>query len=186
MLAIPPLLALFYFFLTSTAQLDAVSPLLSPGLLAFLVVLTAAFLLQNQIVKDRVVYQRESRTSSLLFPYVMSKVWLAGIWAIYQGVVWTIIPSFDGIGTMLSGGLQPLLPTVTLFTLLSFVGGLLGLIVSSLSRTALTPGWVLVLTASLLLFMLDPLSHWSRSAIISLLLIVLLMIIQQRAASARS
>jgi ABC-type multidrug transport system ATPase subunit len=186
MLAIPPLLALLYFFLSSIAQVDAVGPSLGPGLLVFLVILTAAFLAQNQIVQDRAVYQRESRTSSLLFPYVLSKVWLAGIWAIYQGVVWTILPSLGVIGTLLSGGLQALLPTAIVFTLLAFLGGLLGLVASALSRTATAAGWVIVLSVPLVLFMFDPFSHWSRLALISLFLIVLLMVIQQREASVRS
>ncbi|HJR79787.1 MAG TPA: hypothetical protein VJ821_06930, partial [Anaerolineales bacterium] len=104
---------------------------------------------------------------------------------IYQGVVWTIIQSLGETG--LTGGLQALLPTGIVLILVSFVGGILGLIVSALSRTAITTtGWVLLLTVPLLLFMFEPLSHWSRLAIISLVLIVLLIGIQRGAGSARA
>jgi ABC-type multidrug transport system ATPase subunit len=183
MLAIPTFVALVYSFLSSTIQLEAGGPLLSPGLLAFLVILTSAFLVQNEIFRERAVYQRENRTSSILFPYVLSKVWLVGVWAIYQGIVWTIARE---IGLVLTGGFQALLPTAILFTLTAFVGGILGLIVSALSRTSMTINWILLLTAPLLLFFFDPLSHWSKSAIISLFLMVLLVGIQDRVASART
>jgi hypothetical protein len=183
MLAIPPFVALIYFFLSSIRQLDAGRPPVAPGLLGFLVMLTAAFLVQNEISKERAVYQREHRISSVLLPYVLSKVWLAGVWSIYQGVIWTIIPSLREIGLVLTKGFQILLPTAIIFTLTAFVGGILGLIVSTLSRTTMRAGWVLLLTAPLLLFLFDPLSHWSKLMVISLLLIVLLMGLQQRAAS---
>jgi ABC-type multidrug transport system permease subunit len=111
----------------------------------FLVILTAALLVQNEIFKERAVYQREHGTSSLLFPYILSKVWLVGVLAIYQGLVWTIIHFFTVIG--MDGGLQVLSPSgITLF-LVSFIGGILGLMVSAWSRMAMrTSSWVLFLT----------------------------------------
>jgi hypothetical protein len=114
-------------------------------------------------------------------------VWLVGILAIYQGLVWTVIHSLGEIGTGLAGGLQALLPTGIILILVSFVGGILGLMVSALFRTEVTTtGWVLLLTVPLLLFILNPLSHWSILVIISMVLIVLLMGIQRRAASVRT
>jgi ABC transport system ATP-binding/permease protein len=191
MLAIPPLIALIHFVFSYNMQLspvvgDANRPPIVPGLFAFLVILTAAFLVQNEIFKERAVYQRESRTSSLLFPYILSKVWLVAILAIYQGLVWTVIHSLGEIGTGLAGGPQALLPTGIILTLLSFVGGILGLMVSALFRPEVTNGWVLLLTVPLLLFISDPLSHWSKLAVIILFLMVLLAGIQYRVGSART
>jgi len=186
LLAIPPFVALLYFFPSFALRLDAGRPSLSPGLLVFLVMLTAAFLVQNEISKERAVYQREHRISSVLLPYVLSKVWLAGVWSIYQGVIWTIISSLSEIGPVLRGGFQTLLPTAIIFTLAAFVSGILGLIVSALSGTSMTVGWVLLLAALLLLFLFDPFSHWLKLMVISLLLIVLLTGLQQRAASVRA
>ena len=192
MLAIPPLVALIHFFLSSNTQLNPVvgdpgRPPIVLGLLVFLVILTAALLVQNEIFNERAVYQREHRTSSLLFPYILSKVWLVGILAIYQGLVWTIIHSFGETGIGLAGGLQALLPSgITLF-LVAFVGGILGLMVSALSRTAMTStGWVLLLTVPQLLYIFNLLSHWSKLAIMSLFLIVLLVGIQHGATSVRT
>jgi len=192
MLAIPPLVALVHFVISSWTQLnpgvgDPSRPLLVLGLLVLLVIWTAALLVQNEIFKERAVYQRENRTSSLLFPYILSKVWLVGILAIYQGLVWTIVHSFGQIGTGLTGVLQTL-PTsgITLF-LVAFVGGILGLILSAMSRTAMTTtGWVLLLTVPQLLFIFNPLSHWSKLVIISLFLIGLLVGIQQAAGNVRT
>ena len=186
MLAIPLLIALVYFLLSSIIQLDAGQPLLSAGLLPFLVMLTSAFLVQNEVSRETPVYQREHRTSSLLLPYVMSKAWLAGTWAIYQGLVWTIVYSLRDIGTALTAGIQTLLPTAIAFILTAFIGGILGLIASALSRTTMTTGWLFLLVIPLLLFLFDPFSHWSKLALISLALIALLMVIQQKAASVRT
>jgi ABC-type multidrug transport system ATPase subunit len=186
MLAIPLLVALVYVLLSSTIQLDTVGAPLSAGLLPFLVMLTSAFLVQNELSREGAVYQREHRTSSLLFPYVLSKAWLVGMWSIYQGLIWTIAYSFRDLGPALTAGIAALLPAAITFTLTAFIGGVLGLIASAFSRATMTTGWVFLLTIPLLLFFLDPFSHWSKLAVISLLLIGLLMGIQQRAARVRT
>ena len=190
MLAIPPLVALITLILSSSTLLGTLvgNPDRRPiafGLLVFLVVLTASLLVQNEIFKERGVYQRELRTSSLLFPYVLSKVWLVGILAIYQGLVWTIIHFFAETG--IAGGLQALFPYGITLSLLAFIGGILGLIVSALSRTTMTTtGWLLLLTVPQFLFNVNPLGHWSKLAIISLILIVLLVGIQHGAGSVKT
>jgi len=150
MIAIPPLIALVDFVLSSTTMLDPERPPIIFGLLVFLVLLTAALLVQNEIYKERAVYQRENRNSSLSFPYILSKIWLVGILAIYQGLVWTIIHFFAA--TEIAGDLQVLLPYgVTLF-LVAFIGGILGLLASTVSRSSMTTtSWVLLFTIPQLL-----------------------------------
>jgi len=183
MLAIPPLIALVYFVLSSTPMLNPDRLPITFSLLVFLVLLTAALLVQNEIFKERAVYQREHRTSSLLFPYILSKVSLVGILAIYQGLVWwTIIYFLTASGLVIADALQVLPPHgITLF-LVAFIGGILGLMVSAFSRTGMAGiGWVLLLTVPQLLFTVNPLGHWPKLAIISLCLIVLLVGIQQGA-----
>jgi ABC-type multidrug transport system ATPase subunit len=144
MLAIPPLIALIDFLLSpATAPIPDRAPTVY-GLAVFLVLLTSALLAQNEIFKERAVYQREGRTSSLAIPYILSKVWLVGILAIYQGLVWTII-RLPGAGT--AGGLLVLQPYGITLSLVAFIGGILGLLVSALSRTAMTTtSWLLLLT----------------------------------------
>jgi ABC transport system ATP-binding/permease protein len=172
MLAIPPLIALIHFFL-SPARVDVTSPPIAFDLFVFLVVLTSALLVRNEIFKERAVYRRELRTNPMLLPYILSKVWLVGVLAIYQGLVWTIIHSLGSLGS--AGGLQSLLPFGITLSLLAFLGGILGLLISASSRTlASTTGWVLLLAIPQLLFIVNPLSHWSRLAILSLFLILVL------------
>jgi len=149
MLVIPPLIALVDFVLSpATVSNPALAPIVF-GLALFLVLLTSALLTENEIFKERVVYQRETRTSSLSIPYILSKVGLVGLLAIYQGLVWTII-HFAAAGP--AAGLQ-LLPYGITIGLIAFIGGILGLIASALSRKATSITiWVLGLTLPQLVF----------------------------------
>ncbi|HKY52714.1 MAG TPA: ATP-binding cassette domain-containing protein [Anaerolineales bacterium] len=184
MLVIPLLVALVHFILSPTGA-DSNSQPVVFDLFVFLVVLTAAMLVQNEIFKEKDVYRREQRTSSLLLPYILSKIWLVGLLAIYQGLVWTIIRSIGQIGSV--AGSQALLSSGITLSLVAFIGGVLGLIVSALSRRTMTSiSWVLLLTVPLLLFVINPLNHWLSLVIMSLFLILLLVGIQQRTASVRT
>ncbi|HVP20765.1 MAG TPA: ATP-binding cassette domain-containing protein [Anaerolineaceae bacterium] len=149
MLAIPLIVALFDFVLSSPTMLnpqlgDPTRPPVVFGLLVFLDLLASALLFQNEIFKERAVYRRECRTTFLSFSYVLSKVCLVGIVGIYQGLVWTLV-HFAATG--MSGGIQGLLANGLTFTLAAFIGGILGLVASALSGTAIMiPAWVLILT----------------------------------------
>lgn len=148
MIAVPPLIALVDFVLSPATALN---PNLAPmvyGLVVFLVLLTTALLAQSEIFKEKVVYQREARTSSILVSYILSKVGLVGLLAIYQGLVWSVIHfAAGGVGVL------QLLPHAITLGLIAFIGGILGLIASALSRkaTAIT-SWVLGFTLPQLVF----------------------------------
>jgi hypothetical protein len=181
LLAVPPMIAIIYFGLSSTQGTATRLPLVF-DLFVFLVVLTSALLFRNEISEERAVYHREQRTNSMLIPYILSKVWLVSVLAVYQALVWTIISSFAEPGS--PGGLLALLPPAITLFLVAFVGGLLGLIVSALSITAMTTtGLVLLLTVPQLLFLANPLGNWSILVVLGLLLIALLVAIQHRAGS---
>ncbi|HSL42923.1 MAG TPA: ATP-binding cassette domain-containing protein [Anaerolineales bacterium] len=187
MLTIPPLVALIHFIFSSVAQAGSSGPPIVFNLLVFLVVLVAGLLAQNEIVKERAVYQREQRTTPLLIPYILSKLCTVTLLAIYQGVVWTVIHSFVDIANGLTGGLQALLPAGITFFLIALIGGIFGLIVSALSKPAMTStGWVLLLTLPQLLFLMSPLSDWSKLAIMGLILIGILVGIQSGAGTVRT
>ena len=152
MLAIPVCVAFVDFVLSSTTMLDprlgdADRAPIALGLLVFLVLLIAVLLVRNEILKERAVYLREHRTSSLLFPYILSKVWLVGILAIYQGLVWAVIHYFAAIGAAEGFDLHVLLPYAITLALVAFTGGILGLMASSLSRSGMMAVvWVLLFT----------------------------------------
>ena len=142
MLAIPPLIALINFAFSTTIELDPLRIPLVFGIFIFLVSLSSALLLQNEIFKERAVYQCESRTTTLLFPYILSKVWLVGMLAIYQGVVWTILHL---LATGLTEGPQILLSYGITIFLVAFTGGLVGLLASAGSKRAMTTtSWLLL------------------------------------------
>lgn len=178
MLAIPPLVALVHSLL-SPGSADLSQPVVF-NLFVFLVVLTAAMLVQNEIFKERAIYQREQQATPMLFSYIVSKLWLVGLLALYQGFVWTIIHSFGQIGS--AAGIQGLLSSGITLSLIAFFGGILGLMVSALSKRTMTSiSWVLLLTVPLLLSFFNPLNSWLSLVIISLFLIILLLVIQHRA-----
>lgn len=164
MLAIPLMVALVDFVMSSPGMSDPQlgdpdRPPIVLGLLVFLDLLVSALLFQNEIFKEKAVYQRERRTTLMSFPYALSKVWLVGMMGIYQGLVWTVI-HYVAIG--MSGSLQALPAYGITFTLVAFVGGILGLLASALSGTAMmTTAWVLILTVPQLFLSgsIIPLAH---------------------------
>ena len=150
MFGIPPLIALADLVLTSAARSDPDRAPLISGMLIFLVLLTSALLVQNEIFKERAVYQYENRTKTLLFPYILSKVWLVGILAVYQGVVWSAI---HVVAAGMAEGSQNLFPYCVTIILISYIGGLLGLGASALSTKAMrSTNWLLLFTVPQLIF----------------------------------
>jgi ABC-type multidrug transport system ATPase subunit len=164
MLALPPVVTLSYLLFSSLRAASPSGSLPAAGLPSFLMILTAGMLVQHEIWKEREVYRRESRVTPMLVSYVMSKVWWVVLLAVYQGLLWS-----------LASGLQAGLPMLMQLSLVAFSGGILGLLVSALSRTAMSHSWVLFLTVPLLWFAIDPTGGWSTLIFISLFLILLLM-----------
>lgn len=144
MLVVPPLVALVDFLFSATTTTDPLHTPIVFGTLIFLVLLTSGILVQNEIFKERVIYQYETRTTTLLFPYILSKVWLVGMLAIYQGVVWTIM---HFLATGMTVGPQVLSSYGITIFLVAFTGGMLGLLASAGSKKAMsTTSWLLLFT----------------------------------------
>ena len=149
MLFIPPLIALVDFVFSTTIGSDPLRAPIFFGTLIFLVLLSSGLLVQNEIFKERAIYQYEIRTSTLLFPYILSKVWLVGISAIYQGLVWTIV---HFLATGMAESPQVLLSYGITIFLVAFIGGMLGLLASAGSKRAMTTtSWLLLFTVPQLL-----------------------------------
>jgi ABC-type multidrug transport system ATPase subunit/ABC-type multidrug transport system permease subunit len=150
MLAIPLLIALVDFVFAPAARSDPARAPLIFGMLVFLVLLTSALLVQNEISRERAVYRYENRTRTLMLPYILSKVWLVGLLAIYQALVWTAI---HAAATGMAEGPQALLPYGTTVFLVSLIGGALGLIVSAMAKKQRTStNWLLLLIVPQLIF----------------------------------
>jgi len=59
--------------------------------LAINAVMVGAFSQMREFVKEDDIYKRERLINLKIFPYVLSKVWVAGLLALYQGAAFTII-----------------------------------------------------------------------------------------------
>jgi hypothetical protein len=113
------------------------------GLLVFLAMFLAAMLFRNEIIQERDVFRREQRDSPLALPYILSKLWMVGFFALYQGLMFAAIHFF---ASGMAGGMRALLSYWMTFALVSLIGGLIGLIASAESRSyQVVPVWVLAM-----------------------------------------
>lgn len=100
-------------------------------------VLTGAANAVRELVKERVIYQRERAVGLSRSAYLMSKVVVLGIITVLQAVVLTLV-GLVGVDLNAPGGKGVLLPPLVEITLavalLSFTAMMLGLLVSALVR----------------------------------------------------
>ncbi|GAA2992662.1 ABC transporter ATP-binding protein [Streptomyces fulvorobeus] len=100
-------------------------------------VLTGAANAVRELVKERVIYQRERAVGLSRSAYLMSKVVVLGVITVLQAVVLTLV-GLVGVDLHAPGGRGVLLPPLVEITaavaLLSFTAMMLGLLVSALVR----------------------------------------------------
>ncbi|MFD3515483.1 FHA domain-containing protein [Streptomyces sp. NPDC058657] len=100
-------------------------------------VLTGAANAVRELVKERVIYQRERAVGLSRSAYLMSKVVVLGVITVLQAVVLTLV-GLVGVDLNAPGGKGVLLPPLVEITvavaLLSFTAMMLGLLVSALVR----------------------------------------------------
>lgn len=100
-------------------------------------VLTGAANAVRELVKERVIYQRERAVGLSRSAYLMSKVMVLGAVTVAQAVVLTLVGLY-GVDTNAPGGkgvfLPPLVEITLAVALLSFTAMMLGLLVSALVR----------------------------------------------------
>lgn len=147
MLLAPPLVALCDFLIASPTMFDPLlgDPVRVPivlGFVVFVAMLVAALLVDNEIVREQALHRREKRTGSLTLPYILSKVWLVILLAVYQGIVWTIIHFF---ASGMQGGLITFQAVWMTMALVALIGGVVGLIASALTRTPQAAGKMAIL-----------------------------------------
>ncbi len=100
-------------------------------MVAVVAILAGAMGSVREIVKELEIYKRERAVGLQIFPYVLSKVWIGVILAVYQGVVLT---GFTLVLTrpVITG--QGGLPAIFFTTILAIICGyLLGLVISSIA-----------------------------------------------------
>ncbi|HJR80046.1 MAG TPA: FHA domain-containing protein [Anaerolineales bacterium] len=87
----------------------------------------------REIVKEQEIYKRERLVNLQILPYVLSKVWVAGLLGLYQAAVYTIVHylAFD-----MPGGIVEFFQVYITMTLATLAGMMLGLFASALAPNA--------------------------------------------------
>jgi ABC transport system ATP-binding/permease protein len=93
-------------------------------------IMVAGLAQMRELVKEREIYRRERLVNLRLLPYIMSKVWLAALLAVYMATAFTISRTVAFV--MPGGALEVALLFITL-TLLLMAGMMLGLFASALA-----------------------------------------------------
>ncbi len=84
----------------------------------------------REIVKEQDIYKRERLVNLKILPYVLSKIWVAALLALYQAVAYTVVHylSFN-----MPGGVLEFFQVYITMTLATFAGMMLGLFASALA-----------------------------------------------------
>ena len=96
-------------------------------------VLVGGLAQMREIVKEADIYKRERLVNLKIIPYVMSKVWVAALLALYQAGAYTIVRhlAFD-----MPGGIVEFLLFYVTLTIGTFAGMMLGLFASAVAPNA--------------------------------------------------
>jgi hypothetical protein len=105
-------------------------------------ILVGGLAFMRELVKEREIYKRESMVNLHLSSYIMSKIWVALLLALYQAACFTIIHylAFD-----MPGGLEEKLFFYITAFLLVVAGMMMGLFVSALAPNANSAPLLLIL-----------------------------------------
>lgn len=135
MLAIAPILGMLDFITWQNKLFDpyygnaqqAITMLFTLSLIA---VLVGSLTSMREIVKEREIYRRERSVGLKVFPYIFSKVWVCILLALYQGAIFLF---FKLITVDISHSFQTLIGLYFTLFLTSLAGGVMGLLVSTIS-----------------------------------------------------
>lgn len=135
MLVAAPLLAALDFLITERDMFDSLlgdTPRIVTNTNTLIVnaMLVGALSQMREITKDRDIYQRERLVNLGIAPYVLSKVWVAGLLALYQAIWWTGIRY---IAVDMPGGLETAGGIYFTLVLVTLAGMMLGLFASAIA-----------------------------------------------------
>jgi ABC-type multidrug transport system ATPase subunit/pSer/pThr/pTyr-binding forkhead associated (FHA) protein len=96
----------------------------------------------REIVKEQEIYRRERLVNLRLLPYILSKIWVAALLALYQSLVYVGVHylAFD-----MPGGLSEFLLIYVSLTLATMAGMMLGLFASGLAPNPNTAPLIIIL-----------------------------------------
>lgn len=141
MLAVAPLVGLLDVVLAGALGSDPFSPkdgniadvITTIFILTVYGVLVGALSQMREIVKEQDIYKRERLVNLRIFPYVLSKVWVAALLAFYQAAAYIIIRKF---AFNMPGGLTEYLLIYITLVIVTLTGMMLGLFASAVSPNA--------------------------------------------------
>ncbi len=97
---------------------------------ALIAVMIGEITTMNELVKEDEIYRRERLYGLKVVPYILSKVWIAFLFSIYQGAAYLLVKM---IAVQLPGGWEVLLHFYLDFTIAILAGAMLGLLVSAIA-----------------------------------------------------
>ena len=112
---------------------DAAQTIITLFLFTIYGVMVGGISQMREIVKEQEIYKRERLVNLQILPYVLSKVWIAAILALYQAIAYTVVHylAFD-----MPGGALEFVQVYITMTLATLAGMMLGLFASALAPNA--------------------------------------------------
>jgi ABC-type multidrug transport system ATPase subunit len=138
MFAIAPLLGMLDFItwksdLFSVKNGSATQSVTMLFVSALIAVMIGEITTMNELVKEDEIYRRERLYGLKIVPYILSKVWIAFLFAIYQGAAYLLVKM---IAVQLPEGWAVLSNFYFDFTIAILAGSMLGLLVSAIAPNA--------------------------------------------------
>jgi ABC-type multidrug transport system ATPase subunit len=135
MFAIAPLLGMLDFItwksdLFSVKNGSATQSVTMLFVSALIAVMIGEITTMNELVKEDEIYRRERLYGLKVLPYILSKVWIAFLFSVYQGVAYLLVKV---IAVQLPGGWEVLSSFYLDFTIAIMAGAMLGLLVSAIA-----------------------------------------------------
>jgi len=87
----------------------------------------------REIVKEQEIYKRERLVNLKILPYVLSKIWIAAILALYQAIAYTVV---HYLAFQMPGGAFEFILIYITMSLATLAGMMLGLFASALAPNA--------------------------------------------------
>lgn len=87
----------------------------------------------REIVKEQDIYKRERLVNLKILPYVLSKIWVAALLALYQAAAYTVV---HYLSFSMPGSVVEFIQIYITMTLATFAGMMLGLFASALAPNA--------------------------------------------------
>jgi hypothetical protein len=135
MLAAAPLLAALDFLITERDMFDSLLGdsariITNTNTMIVNAMLVGALAQMREISKDKDIYRRERLVNLGIAPYVLSKVWVAAVLALYQAIWWV---SIRYLAVDMPGGMETVTGIYVTVVLVTFAGMMLGLFASAIA-----------------------------------------------------